>query len=82
MPITKDHGWDARQVNDFAKRFVASDEGRLFKAFVPIAQQALLTEFVALIAAGNFRPVTVDEMYALRTAVAARLASHHKMKDL
>lgn len=79
MSEERKHGWDKGQVASFAKEFANSREGRSWFAFVPEVREALLTHFVALKVTGNYRPVTVGDMFALRSDIASRLVSHHKM---
>ena len=76
---TTNHGWCASSVNSFAKRF-ADKYKPTWHVFVEIVREALLTEWVMTLVAGNDREVTVNEAFALRSDISTRLVTHHNMR--
>jgi hypothetical protein len=72
-------GWSDGQARSFAKR-IADKYRPAWFVLAPEIREAVVSEFVLLIVLGQDKvAIGVEEVRALRTAICARLKSHHSM---
>jgi hypothetical protein len=73
--------WTDQQVREFGSRFAAANKA-IWPAFVDDVREALIDSFVLLLVLGQDRDgVRVEEIRSLRTRLAVRIATHHRMPN-